>query len=84
MTERAGRVSSAPVQLVGRHHQSCDDLIARDGVSDFAHIIKHDVTIKDVIGLHQNRDTSGALVETAGTANARLHLSKPARFYFFF
>ena len=53
-------------------------LAGRNRLDDFGHVLRGDVSVKEVIGLNQNRDATGALVEATRGAHTGLKFRQTA------
>jgi hypothetical protein len=66
-------------QVLWRQNETVDSLTVCDPFDDFRQVSHCDVTIKEVIGLHQDADAAGTLVETTRGAGAGAEFGQPAR-----
>jgi quercetin dioxygenase-like cupin family protein len=70
---------SVPRQIGGTEDKALHTLAAGDSFHDLRHVRHGDAAVKKMIGLDQNADAAGALIETARGADAGLDLGQPAR-----
>jgi hypothetical protein len=76
--------SSAARQVGGSKHQPLDPPAAPERFNDLGDVRQRDPAIKEMIGLDQDANATGTLVEAARRAGARLQFRQPARGQVFF
>jgi hypothetical protein len=65
------KVELSPRQILGSEHQALEALTGGKPLYDFRNIRPRDATIKKMVGLDQDADAAGALIEAARGAGAR-------------
>ena len=71
-------------EIAGSEDQPLHPLTARERFNNFGDIRQRDPAIKEMIGLDENADSAGALIQAARCASACLELGQPARRELFF
>lgn len=70
---------SASRQVVGAEHKPLDSVVAGNPFNDFRHVRYRDPAVEEVIGLDQDTDATGALIQAARGARPGSKWGQPTR-----